>query len=82
MMANEGGGGTGMKPTKCLQCQGAEFYHSHLAAHTGVFVRRGTFGEVPILCSICLNCGNVHTYLDKGGLMTVRAWHAEDTHGK
>jgi hypothetical protein len=73
-----------MKPTKCLQCEGSEFYHSHLAAQVSlnVCVRRGAFAEVPILCSICLNCGNVHTYVDKGGLTTVRAWHAEDAHGK
>jgi hypothetical protein len=78
------GGEVRMKPTKCRECEGVEFLHSHLTANvgSGVFVRRGAFGEVPVLCSICLNCGALYPYVDRSGLTTVRAWHAKETHGQ
>jgi hypothetical protein len=78
------GGELRMKPTKCRECEGVEFLESHLTAQVGlaVAVRRGAFGEVPVLCSICLNCGALYPYVDRSGLTTVRAWHAKETHGQ
>jgi hypothetical protein len=76
------GGEAEMRPTKCRECEGVEFFHSHLSANVGsaVTVRRGAFGEVPVHCSICLKCGALSTYVDQSGLTTLRTWHAKDNH--
>ena len=53
---------------------GEEFYFGVLEARLKFSIYR----KADIECSVCLSCGNVHTYVDDADLERLQSWRAKE----